>query len=75
MSGSAPLGDKDLGALLYMKALVLLDAEIEGIAQGAGVRLDVLGRGLDGINEEDREVLVVCLARQHIRGTPAGEKI
>ena len=71
---AAPLGDKDLGALLHLKTLVLLDADIQAGAQGVGLRLNVQGLGLDGIDEKDYNGLVVCLARQHMRGAPAGEK-
>ena len=75
MAGSAaPLGDKDLGALLRLKTLILLDADIEAGAQGVGVRLEVLGLGLDGIDEKNCNGLVVCLTRQHMRGAPPGEK-
>ena len=74
MAGSAPLGNKDLGALVHQKAFVSLDAGIKAGGQGVAVRLDVLGLELDGIDEKEHNGLGVCLARQQMHDAPAAKK-
>ncbi len=50
---SWPLGDKDLGALLQLETIILLNAKIQGAAQRVGLSLKVLGLGFDVIDKKD----------------------
>ena len=62
-AGVTRSGDKDLGALLQLKTFILLDAEIEAVAQRIGSSLEVPCLSLDSIDEEDRNALVVDWTR------------
>ena len=68
-AGVTSSGDKDLGALLHLKTLILLNAEIEAVAQRIGSSLEVPCLSFDPIDEEDRKALLDTLATMF--GAPA----